>query len=109
MGGAAEGPRCPRCGGRGYIERRRRGSQTYIYFHHRFRDGGRVRVRTCYIGPEEYEYVERFNPIGLRSIMDGERFYKYARSIIENLTPGQLMELKRLIEERLGVEKAEAG
>jgi hypothetical protein len=94
-----EGFLCPKCGLKGFLERRRKGEHVYVYMHHRV---GK-KVRTCYLGAEEYDYVERFNDLSLRGLFDKERFHEYALRIIDSLTPTQLMELKHLIEQRLGV------
>jgi hypothetical protein len=98
---------CPRCGSKGYLEHRRRGDQTYVYMHHRIKDGNRTRVKTCYLGAETYDYVERLNPLGLKDMLDRDRFFKYALAIIDSLTPDELLELKREIERRMGGSKDE--
>jgi hypothetical protein len=102
-----EGLLCPRCGSKGYLEYRRRGDQTYVYMHHRIRDEKGVRTKTCYLGAETYDYVERLNPMGLKDMLDRDRFYDYALAIIDRLTPDELLGLKREIERRMGGSKDE--
>ena len=93
---------CPRCGRKGYLEFRRRKGQTYVYMHHQVSVKGKRKHSTCYLGARAYDYVERFNPLGLRDLTDRERFYEYALRIIDELTVDQLMKLKEHIDRRLG-------
>lgn len=100
---------CPKCGMRGSFEYRRVGDQTYVYCHHKIRKMKKTkrgvrevtRQKTCYLGPQGYIYVEKFNPLGLGGLMDEDRFYDYALSIIDRLKPDQLITLKEHIEHRL--------
>jgi len=92
---------CPRCGSKGYLEYRKRGDRVYVYMHHRVSEGGKRRVKKCYLGARSYSYVEKLNPLGLKGMMDRDRFLKYALSIIDSLTMDQLIELKRLIDDKL--------
>ena len=87
---------CPRCGGLGYLERRRRGEHgehVYIYVVHR--EG--KKVRKCYLGAEKYDYVERFHEIGLAGMHDEKRFWRYAEELVSKLTYEQLVKLEELI------------
>ena len=88
---------CPRCGGLGYWERRRRGEHEYIYVVHRA--GGKV--SRCYLGAAAYDYVERFNQLGLSGAADELRFERYAESLVARLTASQLRRLRELVEARL--------
>jgi hypothetical protein len=81
---------CPRCGGLGYLERRSVGGHVYVYCRHVWREGGRRRERKCYLGAEEYDYVERFQLLGLAGLTDKERFRRYMRSLLERLSPEDL-------------------
>jgi len=87
---------CPRCGGLGYLERRRKGEQgehVYIYVVHR--EG--KKVHKCYLGAEKYDYVERFHDIGLAGMHDEKRFWRYAEELVSKLTYEQLVKLEELI------------
>jgi hypothetical protein len=87
---------CPRCGGLGYLERRRRGGHgehVYIYVVHR--EG--KKVHKCYLGAEKYDYVERFHDIGLAGMHDEKRFWRYAEELVSKLTYEQLIKLEELI------------
>ena len=88
---------CPRCGGLGYLERRCRGEHAYVYVVHRERG----RVSKCYLGAESYDYVERFNALGLAGLADEGRFERYAAELVARLTASQLAKLKELVEARL--------
>lgn len=93
---------CPRCGGvGGYIERREVDGRFYHYFVHVERHGGKRKVRRCYLGASRYEYVERFQNIGLAGLTDEERFERYARNSVEKLPPEVLEKLARILRERL--------
>jgi hypothetical protein len=92
---------CPRCGGRGYLEVRHRGYCTYYYACHRVREDGRWRVRKCYLGPESYSNVERFKHLGLRGIIDRDRYFKYSLRLLNKLSHKQLLALKERIEQKL--------
>ena len=57
---------CPRCGLPGYLKTAKRGNRVYFYVEHRFRLAGRVKYKTCYIGPvDQYKYVEKFHVLSL--------------------------------------------
>ena len=92
---------CPRCGCRGYVERKRSGSRVYMYYvHDRYEDGKRKR-RRCYLGADRYSYVEQFNPLGLSGLADKDRFARYMRKLVEQLTPEQLEILVEIVREKL--------
>jgi len=88
---------CPRCRGLGYWERRFRNGHVYVYVLHR---EGR-KVHRCYLGAEEYDYVERLHNLGLAGMHDDGRFERYAEELLDRLKPGQLARLKEMIEARL--------
>jgi hypothetical protein len=64
---------CPECGEPGYLERRPRGHNTYLYVVHTYyvsnADGRRMRRRRrCYLGAEErYKHVDGKLGLGLSS------------------------------------------
>jgi len=107
-----ERPGCPICGQPGYLEARSTPSNTYYYYVHVSKEGGRRKVRKCYLGPSEYKYVSIFNPFGLKGAVDPERFAKYARALVRELSPDQLQVLHKIVEEKLkenGGEAAQRG
>jgi hypothetical protein len=81
----------------GYWERRVRGEHVYVYVLHR---EGR-HVRRCYLGAEEYDYVERLHNLGLVGMHDDGRFERYAEELLDRLNARQLARLRELIEARL--------
>jgi hypothetical protein len=85
---------CPRCGRPvNYVERQRRGGRWYYYAaHYEGCDivGGRVRkrVRKCYLGPEEYEYVTRTHgDLGVifRGAINSTRIISYLDELLDNV------------------------
>jgi len=97
---------CPRCGSFGYVERRSKGGHVYVYCVHVYRDGGRRRRKRCYLGAEEYDYVERFQELGLAGLTDRERFRRYMRSLLEKLGDEDLKWIVEEAKQRLEVLKA---
>jgi uncharacterized C2H2 Zn-finger protein len=101
---------CPRCGGLGYLKRRAVGDHVYYYVYHVSRAGGRRHERACYIGAETYDYVERFNDLGLAGGADEERFRRYAEQLVSRLRPDELSWLMDLMRRRLsGAGSAQPG
>jgi hypothetical protein len=49
-----------------------------------------------------YEYVEKFNPIGLSGLHDTSRFSKYIKRLIDNMTREQLVDLLDYIRSKIG-------
>ena len=92
---------CPRCKEPGYLEVRHRGYCTYYYAYHRVRENGKWRVKKCYLGPESYSNVERFEHLGLRGIIDRDRYFKYSLRLLNKLSHKQLLALRDRIEQKL--------
>jgi hypothetical protein len=92
---------CPRCGGKGYLERRVVEKQTYYYVRHVSFDGGRRSDHRCYLGPERYDYVEKTHHLHLSGYLDEERFRRYAQELVDKLPEEQLKELRAIIDRRL--------
>jgi len=112
---------CPRCGQRfSYIERREARGREYFYAVHYFGyavvDGKvKKKVKKCYLGPREYEYVEKLHDLGLAGLIDKERFKRYLEELLDSMEVGlrELLELvrelaTRALEEVEGVEPAKA-
>jgi hypothetical protein len=99
----AEGRRaCPRCGAEGgYLWSRHVGDHTYYYWVHTSYEGGRRKVRRCYLGPKSYTYVEKLNPLGLSGALDKDRFQRYARTLLHQLSLEQKEWLLELLEAEL--------
>ena len=80
---------CPRCGDAiSWIERRQRGERVYYYAVHTWNEGGRRRVRKCYLGPATYEYVTRLHSregLVFKGLIDRERALEYLESIANML------------------------
>jgi hypothetical protein len=93
---------CPRCGSEGYLEKRKRNDHIYIYFVHVKSEGKKRHIHKCYLGALNYEYVEKFNPIGLSGLHDKERFSKYIKRLIDNMTKEQLVDLLDYIKQKIG-------
>jgi len=92
---------CPRCGSEGYMTIRARGNNAYRYVKHVESEGGTKKARWCYLGPDEYIYVEHFNELGLAGMHDERRYLRYAEYLVSRLSAEELLELRRLIDERL--------
>jgi len=92
---------CPRCGEQGYIYKRYRGNKVYVYCRHPYYEGGVRRERKCYLGAEQYTYVEKFNPLGLTGAMLPSRFERYALNLISQLSEEELRKLRDMIDRRL--------
>jgi len=93
---------CPRCGVEGYMTIRARGNNAYYYVKHVESEGGTRKARWCYLGPDEYIYVEAFNELGLAGMHDEKRFLRYAQYLVSRLDQGTLLEFSRFIVSRLG-------
>jgi len=99
---------CPRCGREvSYVERQVKGSQTYFYAVHYMgyeRVGLKIKkkVKKCYLGPREYEYVEKLHNLGLAGLVDRERFRRYLKELLDSMEVGlrELLELVRELAER---------
>mgnify|MGYP001772633034 CR=1 FL=1 len=82
---------CPRpdCGEEiSYIETRQVGDQIYFYAVHNHgytKDNGKTRplLKRCYLGAYKYDYVERFNNLGLSGYVNPTRFEEYLKSLID--------------------------
>ena len=108
---------CPRCGlPVNWVERKRVGRRSYLYaVHYMGVEGGRRRIRKCYLGPEDsYEYVSRLHSregLVLRGVWDEDRILEYldtiARYLKENPNPriiGRMLDIvsdvvKRIIDD----------
>ena len=101
---------CPRCGAKyNYIERRKKGDQVYLYAVHKWKEGDRVRVKKCYLGPEnEYIYVAHMHEdigLNLYGLMTKERALFYIQALTRyyqskgehKLTKEELQALRRLV------------
>jgi hypothetical protein len=64
-------------------------------------EGGAKKARWCYLGPDEYIYVEHFNELGLAGVHDSGRYFRYAQFLVSRLGPEELLELRRMIDDRL--------
>jgi hypothetical protein len=93
---------CPRCGAEGYMTISRRSSNTYYYVMHIEHESGSRKARWCYLGAEEYIYVEHFNELGLAGIQDEKRFLRYAQYLVSRLDQDTLLELCRSVVSKLG-------
>jgi hypothetical protein len=93
---------CPRCGSEGYMTISARGNNAYYYVKHVESEGGVKKARWCYLGPDEYIYVEHFNELGLAGMHDERRFLRYAQYLVSRLDQDTLLELSRSIVSRLG-------
>jgi len=81
---------CPRCGGKiSWIERRRVGGNVYYFAVHEWREGGKRRIRKCYLGPDTYIYVsvthEGDTGLVFHGLVDRRRAVKYLEDIVEYL------------------------
>jgi hypothetical protein len=92
---------CARCGAEGYMTVSRRGGNAYYYVKHVESEGGAKKARWCYLGPDEYIYVEHFNELGLAGMHDSGRYLRYAQFLVSRLGPEELLELRRMIDDRL--------
>jgi hypothetical protein len=92
---------CPRCGSEGYMVIVRRGNNAYRYVKHVESEGGVKKARWCYLGPDEYIYVEHFNELGLAGIHDSSRYLRYAQYLVSKFDQDTLLELGRFIVSRL--------
>jgi hypothetical protein len=93
---------CARCGAEGYMTVSRRGGNAYYYVKHVESEGGTRMARWCYLGPDEYIYVEHFNELGLAGMHDKKRFLRYAQYLVSRLDQDTLLELSRSVASRLG-------
>lgn len=112
---------CPRCSEPiSYIEDRvveRIGEDgtkhTHIYYyavhyHGYTLDNGRIKpiLRRCYLGAEEYEYVDKVNELGLKGYTHPERYVSYVWKIAEKLNINDGIQATDMIIRKL-YEKAE--
>lgn len=86
---------CPRCGSPiSWIERHARGGRAYLVAAHYLGvEGGKKRVRKCYLGPQNpYEYVTRLHEregLVLRGLTDADRVLAYLDALASYVsTPG---------------------
>ena len=106
---------CPRCGGLiSWLERRKVGSQTYVYaVHYKGYDvvEGKIRkrVKRCYLGPEDrYRYVTMLHikeGLILKGLVEDKRWFEYLEAILEflysdkhNLGKGEILQIAELLE-----------
>lgn len=92
---------CPRCGGEGYLERRKVEGHVYLYCVHQKSEMGKRRKWRCYLGAEKYDYVERFNPLDLAGLYDKERFMRYMKRLLDSLEPNQLKWLEEALHHKI--------
>lgn len=93
---------CPKCGEPySYLERRKRGESIYLYAVHRERgEGGKSKVKKCYIGGERYTI--RPNWLPTRIIAELRRvIVALAARNEKNFTERDIAELRALVK-RLG-------
>ena len=92
-------PRCPRCGAEiSWIETQKKKDRVYYYaVHYTGYDkvGSKVRkkVRKCYLGPEEYEYVSRLHSdlgLKLEGAVVEKRVVHYLDAFVEALVKADL-------------------
>jgi hypothetical protein len=81
---------------------RPRGNNAYYYVKHVESEGGARRARWCYLGPDQYIYVEHFNELGLAGMHDSARHLRYAQYLLSRFDQGTLLELGRFVVSRLG-------
>ncbi len=79
---------CPRCGlPYSCLEQREREGNTYVYAVHAHREGGRVLIRRCYLGPaSSYKYVSMLHEnegLQLRGLLDERRAISYLSSLVD--------------------------
>jgi len=97
---------CPRCGAPySWIERRESKGNVYYYAVHVYKDpeSGKRRVKKCYLGPEEYEYVSRLHikeGLTLKGLRDSQRALEYLDALISYL---QSVELDNSLRRELGL------
>lgn len=81
------------------IERRETESNVYLYAVHLEKEGGKWRVRKCYLGPEKrYIYVSKFHEregLVLRGLMDFDRALEYLERLKEYFKSIQLEDSRR--------------
>jgi hypothetical protein len=95
-----KGEPCPICGDIiDSIERRPTESNVYLYAVHLEKEGGKWRVRKCYLGPEsQYIYVSKFHEregLVLRGLMDFDRALEYLERLKEYFKSIQLEDSRR--------------
>jgi len=77
---------------------------VYYYAVHVFKDSsGKRRVKKCYLGPEEYEYVSRLHAkegLTLKGLRDRQRALEYLDALISYL---QNVELDNSLRRELGL------
>jgi len=93
---------CPRCGSEGYMAISRKGNNAYRYVKHIESEGGAKKDRWCYLGPDQYIYVEHFNELGLAGMHDSARHLRYAQYLLSRFDQDTLLELSRSVVSRLG-------
>ena len=100
---------CPRCGQPySYVETREVRGKVYYYAVHYYKEGGKRRVRKCYLGPEYYDYVTRTHEregLILRGLTTTDRVIGYLDALINyvsnpefNLTPNLALKLADRLE-----------
>jgi len=106
---------CPRCGEPySWIEKRRvvrvvggrRCEYEYFYAVHEYREGGKRKIKKCYLGPDAYKYVSLTHKpregLTFSGLMDSDRAIKYFYSLMsyieraaDEIDPKQLRALAK--------------
>ena len=78
---------CPRCGlPYSCLEHREREENTYVYAVHARREGKKIVVRRCYLGPaSSYKYVSMLHEnegLQLRGLLDERRAINYLSTLV---------------------------
>ncbi len=83
---------CPRCGQPySYIEKQRKGDREYYvavhYLGYERTSNGKIKkkVRKCYLGPINYEYVTRLHNFTLHGYLVLDRELKYLEKIVQEI------------------------
>jgi len=83
-------PACPRCGAQiSWLEKQLKGSRVYyVAVHYLGSKEGKRRVKKCYLGPEEYDYVSRLHRdigITLEGAIKNRRVIHYLDAFLASL------------------------
>jgi len=72
---------CPKCRKHGYLSVEPRGNHYYVYIKHKDFN----KQYKCYLGAVAYDYVNRYNKLGLEDALTCERHINYAIESIRNI------------------------
>ena len=105
---------CPRCSEPiSYIHKETRycldadgnivAKHTYYYAVHYSYDPAtkKMSYRRCYLGSDEYDYVERFNRLSLAGAIKEDRYKNYLQRIIDYVDEDALKRLQEQIQQQL--------